>query len=806
VDAASTTGVTPGAPEVVAEQVTGAEGLTAAEVAQRTKAGLVNDTGERTSRTLSEIVRANVFTRFNAILGTMLAVIIVVGPIQDGLFGLVLVANALIGIVQELRAKRTLDQLAVLNAPIARVVRDGQVHEVPVETVVRDDLLELRTGDQIPCDGVVRVADGLEIDESLLTGESDPIDKRVDDEALSGSIVVAGNGRFQATRVGGDAYARKLAAEARQFKLTSSELMDGINLILRIITWILIPVSALLFWRQISDHPLDEALRGTVAGVVGMVPEGLVLLTSIAFGVASLTLARRKVLVQELPAVEGLARVDVVCLDKTGTLTEGEIVFDELELLDAVTGEDTVRAALGALAADEHPNATLAALAPAFTSPPVSDGWTRTGAVSFSSARKWSAASFDGHGSWVMGAPEMVLDDATSPARRRADEVAAGGRRTLVLAHSDQPLSGEQLASDLEPVALVMFSEKVRPDAAETLQYFHEQGVTLKVISGDNPRTVAAVAAKVGLPDAGEGYDARELPDDQDALADILEQHSVFGRVTPQQKRAMVGALQSRGHVVAMTGDGVNDALALKDADIGVAMGSGAAATRAVAQLVLLDGKFAVLPGVVAEGRRVIANIERSANLFVSKTVYAVLIALAIVISGWRYPFLPRHLTIVSTFTIGIPGFFLALAPNSRRYIPGFILRVLRFTIPAGTVAAIAALVAYWLARYGNDLSVKESRTTAALVLIVTGLWILVLQARPFNWWKTLLVAAMVVSVAVILAVPWLRDFYALELPPSKVVIEAAIVSAVSVALLEVGWRFSRVIGQRRNFDELAST
>ncbi|HEX5588142.1 MAG TPA: HAD-IC family P-type ATPase, partial [Acidimicrobiia bacterium] len=399
------------------EALTPPTGLTRDAVGERVARGEVNDTGERTSRTLGEIVRANVFTRFNAILGTMLAVILVVGPIQDALFGFVLVANALIGIVQELRAKRTLDQLAVLNAPIARVVREGVVGEVPVETVVLDDLLELRLGDQIPCDGVVRDAEGLEVDESLLTGESDPVDKHVDDEVLSGSFVVAGNGRFQATRVGGDAYARKIAAEARRFQLTSSELMDGINLILRIITWILIPVSALLFWRQIADHPLDEALRGTVAGVVGMVPEGLVLLTSIAFGVAALTLARRKVLVQELPAVEGLARVDVVCLDKTGTLTEGEIVFDELLVLaDKPESEELVRGALGALADEEHPNATLAALAPAFAPPagPDAAGWARTGQVPFSSARKWSAASFDGHGSWVMGAPEMVLDDATS--------------------------------------------------------------------------------------------------------------------------------------------------------------------------------------------------------------------------------------------------------------------------------------------------------------------------------------------------------------------------------------------------------
>ncbi len=791
----------PGTASTVAvpAQETASTGLTAAEVQERTARGQVNDSGERTSRTLSEIIRANVFTRFNAILGVALLAILIIGGLQDATFGIILVFNSGIGIFQEVRAKRKLDQLAVLNAPRARVVRDGQATDVAVETVVLDDLLELRTGDQIPCDGAVRAADGLEVDESLLTGESDPLDKRVGDEVLSGSFVVAGSGRFQATRVGADAYAAKLAAEARRFQLTRSELMDGINTILRIITWVLIPVSGLLLWSQTRDHDFSEGVRFTVAGVVAMVPEGLVLLTSIAFMVAALSLARRNVLVQELPAVEGLARVDVVCLDKTGTLTEGEIVFDELEAWDG-GDQDLCAQALGAIADDENRNATAVALAAHFESP----GWTRTGAVPFSSARKWSAVQFDGQGSWVMGAPEMVFPDVSTPAsgtvRARADEIAAGGRRTLVLARSDAPLDGEVLPSPLTPVALVMFAEKVRPDAAETLAYFHDQGVTLRVISGDNPRTVAAVASRLGLPGAEDGgFDARELPEDEAEMAEVLEQHAVFGRVTPQQKRAMVGALQSKGHVVAMTGDGVNDALALKDADIGVAMGSGAAATRAVAQLVLLDGKFATLPGVVAEGRRVIANIERSANLFVTKTVYAVIIAIAVVIAAWPYPYLPRHLTIISTFTIGIPGFFLALAPNPRRYIPGFILRVLRFTIPAGTIAAGAALVAYAIARYGHDLNNREIRTTSALVLIAVGLWVLVIQARPFNWWKSLLVASMAGSIAVILAVGFIRDFYAVEMPPANVLLEASGVALVAIILLEVAFRLSRVVGARRD-------
>jgi cation-transporting ATPase E len=779
---------------------TAEQGLSGREVSERVERGLTNASSERTSRTYGEIIRANVFTRFNAILGTMLAIILVVGQIQDATFGIILVANALIGIVQEIRAKRTLDSLAVLSAPKARVVRDGETSDIAVEDLVLDDLVELRTGDQIPADGDVRAADGLEVDESLLTGESDPIEKGEGAEVLSGSLVVAGSGRFQATKVGDDAYARKLAAEARRFTLVRSELVEGINTLLRLIQYALFPVSALLLWRQLAHNDIDDALVGVVAGVVGMVPEGLVLLTSLAFGIAAVTLARRNVLVQELPAVEVLARVDVVCLDKTGTLTEEGVAFDRLEMLDAARQagihEDDVTEALGALADDENRNATLGALGEAFRSP----GWSRGGAVPFSSARKWSGASFDGHRAWVIGAPEMTLPSAGArdPVRARADEIAAEGRRVLLLGRADR-LDGETLPPDLVPAALVMLEERVRPDAADTLRYFRDQGVHLKVISGDNPRTVAAVARRVGLEGADTAYDARELPEDTDSLANVLEEHAVFGRVTPQQKRSMVSALQSRGHVVAMTGDGVNDALALKDADIGVAMRSGAPATRSVAQLVLLDNKFSTMPGVVAEGRRVIANIERSANLFVTKSVYALLLAVAVVLTGWRYPFLPRHLTIVSTFTIGIPGFVLSLAPNTRRYIPGFLERVLRFCVPAGVVAFAASLLTYWYARFQEDLPLREARTTAALVLVAVGLWILVLLARPFNWWKALLVGSMAGAVALILLIEPLRDFYALQLPSARVLAFAALIAGGAILLLEIGWRTSRVVARRRS-------
>ncbi len=769
---------------------TPAAGLSGAEVAERRSRGLANTGAERTSRSLAEILRANILTRFNFILGALLAVILAVGEPQDALFGLVLVANALIGIGQELRAKRTLDRLAVLSAPRVRVIRDGSRQDIPVADLVADDLVDLRPGDQLVADGVVRVSTGLEADESLLTGESEPVGKRPGDRLLSGSFVVAGAGGYQATEVGAGAYARRLAAEARRFGLVHSELMDGINRILQYVTWVIVPLAVLLLASQLhARDTVREALTGTVAALVGVVPQGLVLLTSVAFGVAAVTLARRHVLVQQLPAVEGLARVDVLCVDKTGTLTDGTIAFGSLVRLG---GPAPVAEALGALAADEARNATLGAIGQAFPPP---GGWQRTASVAFSSARKWSAASFAGHGTWVLGAPEMVLPSEQHAQLSRAAELAAGGHRVLVLAHAEGPLTGESLPPGLRATAFIVLAERLRPDAAETLAYFAAQGVALKVLSGDSPRTVAAVAARAGLSGAGTPVDARELPDDPDALGRVLTEHAVFGRVTPHQKQAMVRALQARGHTVAMTGDGVNDVLALKLADLGIAMGSGAAATKAVAELVLLDGRFATLPGVLAEGRRVTANIERVASLFVTKTVWAALLAIAVGLTLLPYPFLPRHLTIIDTLTIGVPSFFLALAPNQRRYRPGFAGRVLRFAIPAGSIVAAATLTAYALARAAG-LALVQQRTAAVLVAFILSLCVLVLLAIPLTWRRMLLVGAALAGFALLFPLPVLRGFYALELPRGELGI-VLLIAGAGAASLATFWVISRRRSQR---------
>lgn len=773
----------------------GIVGLTAGEVADRRARGLGNDVPAAPTRTVPQILRANVLTRFNALLGGLLVVILIVGPLNDALFGFVLVANALIGILQEWRAKRTLDRLAIVSAPKARVLRDGVPAEVGVGEVVLDDVLVLRPGDQVVVDADVIEAQGLEVDESLLTGESDPQHKLPGDGVLSGSFVAAGSGHVVATKVGAEAYAVKLAEEARRFTLASSELRNGIDQIIKYVSWAMLPTAVLLLFSQLRAHDgLSEALASTVGGVVAMVPEGLVLLTSVAFAASVVRLGRQQVLVQELPAVETLARVDVICLDKTGTITAGDIAFTDLEV-QGDGAESTVASALAGLAAsDPNPNATLAAIAraPVVARAAAEDTWDAHLAVPFSSARKWSGSDFAAHGTWMLGAPEVLLGDATGEVvdrcRARVQELAGQGRRVVLLSRTDTRLAGDELPAGLVPQALVLLADQVRPDAAETLAYFVAQDVRVKVISGDNPTTVAAVAREAGVRDVGEGYDGRDLPEDEAALADVLGAHHVFGRVQPHQKRSMVKALQANGHVVAMTGDGVNDVLALKDADIGIAMGSGSSASRAAAQIVLLDGRFATLPGVVAEGRRVINNIQRVANLFLTKTTYSMLLALSVGVIGFAFPFLPRHLTLVGSLTIGIPAFFLALAPNHNRARSGFVPRVLRFAVPAGTLAAIVTLISYAIAHANDAVSLDQARTVATLTLVSTGLCILVRLAQPFDAWRKALVLWMIGLFVAVLLLPPARAFFALELPPAYLYA----VAAALVVAQELVWRAIR--------------
>ncbi|MGY3319352.1 HAD-IC family P-type ATPase [Arthrobacter sp. TE12232] len=797
-------------------------GLSQGEVATRVEHGLTNRVPDTTSRSLWQIFRANVFTLFNAIVGTSFLLLLLLGQWQDALFGLAAVSNAVIGVVEEYRAKKSLDRLAVLNAPLARVLREGQIHDIATADVVRDDVLVLRAGDQVTADAAVLESSGLEVDESLLTGEADPVDKDAGTEVLSGSIVVAGHGTARVVRVGAESFASRLTVDARRFSLVNSEIRNSLNRVLRWIAWILLPVAILVINGEIqarggwqtaySTGAWTPALVGLIASMIAIVPLGLVLLTSVAFAVGGLRLAGHNVLIQELAAVEGLARVDVLCMDKTGTLTEGGLVFDAVHPLAPQPGWEQVLAWFGA---EPEANATARCLSTAFEY----DGSLQpVRSVPFSSARKWSGVSFNGRTraarTWILGAPEMMLvqgedsprletspvsapdgavpPQSNEPSRgdilRQAGELAETGLRTLLLARADQlPSNGklEELPGSLHPVALLTFREQPRADARETLKFFRDEGVGLKIISGDDPRTVAAIARRIGL-EVTEGFDARSLPEDPLHLEEVMESNMVFGRVTPAQKRAMVEALQRRGHTVAMTGDGVNDALALKTADLGIAMDSAAPATKAVARLVLLDGRFDRLPGVLAEGRQVIANIERVSSLFLSKTVYATAIAVTFGLLDWKFPFLPRQLSFTDGLTIGIPAFFLALMPNPRRYQPGFLRRALWFSVPAGLIVTASLLTLNALAPLSGTATPEQVSSASVLTLSIVGLWILSAVSRPLNAGRLAVVVAMSASLVALLNLPLAQEFFLLSRPPGGLLLAAVACGAAGGLGVEV--------------------
>jgi cation-transporting ATPase E len=530
-----------------------------------------------------------------------------------------------------------------------------------------------------------------------------------------------------------------------------------------------------------------------------MIPLGLVLMTSVAFAVGAVRLARQKVLIQELAAVEGLARVDVLCLDKTGTLTVGRIVFDAVHE-SGTKPPAGWKQVLGWFGADPNANATARCLTDAF---PVDAALRPLSSVPFSSDRKWSAVSFPAGtpmaATWLLGAPEVILTPGTPAAdyaRKTAAELASTGLRTLVLAHAPGTPSARSkdeavLPAAPAPVVLLTFREQVRADAAQTMSYFRDQGVGLKIISGDDPRTVTAVAREVGV-DTDGGFDARQLPEDPEELADVMEQHTVFGRVTPAQKKDMVRALQRRGHVVAMTGDGVNDALALKEADIGIAMDSAAAATKAVSRLVLLDGRFDRLPGIVAEGRQVIANIERVSMLFLAKTAYAVILSVTFGALLWGFPFLPRQLSATDGITIGIPAFFLALMPNTRRYQAGFLRRSLSFAVPAGLIIALAVLSINAYALLTGHGTGPGMRTGSALVLTLSALWVLVVLSRPLDRWRALIIGAMYAALAIVLTVPLSRDFFDFTMPGQEHLTATALIALIGCLAVELLYRAHR--------------
>lgn len=829
------------------DAVTAPEGLHPQEVDDLRAEGKGNDSKVRAGRSVWEIVRANVFTRINAMLGVLFIIVLSTGSIINSAFGLLIIANSGIGIIQELRAKRMLDKLSILGQAKPTVRRAGEdgtssEQEIAPEEIVEGDIIALSSGDQILVDGQVGEARSLTVDESLLTGESDPVHKTEGDVVLSGSFVVAGSGYYQATRVGQEAYANKLAAEASSFSLTNSQLMSGINRILRVITWLLFPTGILTIYMQLfqTGKPLRESILSMAAALVPMVPEGLVLMTSIAFAVGVVRLGKKQCLVQELPAIEGLARVDVVCTDKTGTLTDNSMQVSEIRPL---SDSEEAPAVLRAMAHwDDHPNDSMQAIRDwAEESSDEPTDWEQTGEVPFSSDKKWAGMSFGEHGHWVLGAPDVLTEEGTDIAEE-AEEAGATGLRVMLLATSHKPVeeladvpSSEFVADGvIEPCALVILEQTIRPDAADTLQYFEDEDVSVKVVSGDNAQSVGAVAASLDMEGADHPYDARELPDiPTDAYAEKVsklgnrvpaahaeaaavarersvmefstdvEHHTVFGRVTPEQKRFMVGALQHSGHTVAMTGDGVNDVLALKRADIGVAMGSGSSAARSVAQIVLLDNKFATLPSVVAEGRRVIGNIERVANLFLTKTVYSVLLAILVILVQVPFPFQPIHVTITGWFTIGIPAFLLSLAPNKARAKDGFVSRVLRLAVPSGIIVGSVTYVTYLALRHVTEAAPEfatQVSTATLAALICSATWVLCVVARPLRWWKVLLVMVSIGMYPTIFLWERTANLFFLDASNWSLMRWGLLAGVIGAVLIEITWWVTGLVTHEKNF------
>lgn len=727
-------------PTGAPEELTDLTGLSEAEAARRLSAGEGNAAPKDDGRTPLQIVAKNLFTWFNLLNVLLALALALVGAWRNMLFMGVVVSNTLIGTIQELRARKTVAELKLLAQTPTTVRRDGAEKPVAPDALVRGDLIVLRAGDQVPADAVVRDGAG-SADESLLTGESDPVTKGEGDWLYSGSAVVSGTFTAQLVHVGEASYANRLTRQARKIKQPKSALMADLNKLVRFVSIALIPIGLALLGKQvwIQRIPVKEAVPSAVAAMVGMIPEGLILLTSVALAVGVVRLGKRKTLVQELYGIETLARVDVLCLDKTGTITTGDMALERVIPLGEANGDECRAALARFLGADERLSPTMKALAAAVT--PVPE--TPAAVLPFDSATKRSAYTLADGATYVMGAPSFVLPgDAVWQAP--AAQAAAEGLRVLLLCACDGRIKGDALPPITRPLCLLALSDTLRPNAEQTLRYFADQGVQVKLISGDDPRTVSAIAARVGLVDADKWVDVATLSDEE--LAGAVESCAVLGRVTPQRKRALVEALKAAGHTVAMTGDGVNDIPALKAADCSVAMPGGSDAARHAAQLLLLDADFAALPAVVDEGRRVINNITRAASLFLVKTLYSFALALLVLFLPTRYPFQPIQLTLISSLTIGAPSFFLALEPNHERVRGNFLRTVITRAVPGALAVTICALAACFLEKL--SWSHEACSTLATLSAAVAGLVTLLVTCLPFTRLRAIVCVAMCVAMA----------------------------------------------------------
>jgi len=754
-------------------------GLSTAE-AERRRAERGPVARPATSRSYASIVRANVFTIFNLILLVAGVATLAFGEWQDALFLGVLVSNSAIGIAQEVRAKHALDRLAALVAPDALVVRDGVARRVAVEDVVVGDLARVQAGDQVVADGKLVDDVGLAVDESILTGESRPAVRTAGDELRSGSFVVEGAGAFVVEAVGEDSYAARIVGEARTFRHPRSPLERALNRLLITLVCVIVPLGLTLgiaLWERRT--PLSTAVPTTVAAVVTLVPEGLILLASLTYAVGALRMARRGALAQQLNAIESIAAVDVVCLDKTGTLTEPRLRVVTLVATPS-EDDDTLRGAVASYAASAATrNATVEALAAAYPVPAEAPH----SQVAFSSTRRFGVVELAG-GAIVVGAPEL-FDLGALDERARGE--AAAGRRVVAIARAGEAGDGDAPPASARVLGIAILAEQLRAEAAATVSFFRNQGVELKVLSGDRPETVAAVARDTGIP-VEHAVDGRELPADPAALRRLVLDNAVVGRISPEGKRRVVEALREGGRYVAMIGDGVNDVPALKAARLAIAQGTGSQMARSVADLVLVRGDFAAVPALVGEGRQMLRNLSRVAKLFVTKSAFAVVLILSIGLTPTAYPLLPRHLTLAASLTIGIPAFFLALAPSSGTFaVRGFLRETGRFAVPAGTAAALGVLSSYLFALNVADTGLLEARTVATTSLVATGLYlVLALEAGggPRSFYVSVLCAVLALAYLATLAIPFTRDFFALAAPSVGSIVVALAGSGIAAAFL----------------------
>lgn len=754
------------------------KGLTHEQVRSMRHAGLINRDISPPSKTVKEIVRSNVFTYFNFVFLILAIILIAVGSWTDITFLPIIIANTLIGILQEIRAKAVLDELTILNAPMAKVVRDGKESEIPAEKLVKNDVVIFRAGDQIPADATV-LSGEVAVNESLLTGEAIEIHKTDGDNLMSGSFIVSGECHAQLTKVGEDSYISKLTLEAKKLKTKEeSEIIRSLNTIVTIAGVIIIPVGLTLFGQSFwgKELPIKESVQSAVASVIGMIPEGLFLLSSVALAVSSMRLAKNKVLLHNMKSIETLARVNVLCVDKTGTITENTMAVHDY--MPVKGGEKVKKHELEEILSDfcraqAADNATMTALKNYFVK--ITDREVES-VSGFSSEFKYSGVNFADDETYIMGAPEFVLRDDYEKFRPQIEEHSEKGYRVLVFGRYDGKLHGKKLREKVRVYGLVLLSNPVRESAPETFKFFADQGVEIKVISGDNPVTVSEVAKHAGIEGAENYVDASTLDTDE-LIADAMRRYTVFGRVTPEQKRKFVKALQADKKTVAMTGDGVNDVLALRDADCSVAMASGSDAAVQAAQVVLLESDFARMPEVVAEGRRVVNNLERSGSLFLVKNVFSVLISLIAIIFAVKYPLVPAQVSLISLFTIGLPGFLLSQAPN-RDLIKGhFVTNILKRAVPGGftdtVMLAAMVLLGTIFSLPGEDVS-----TACTIITAVVGIIMVLRAAKPIDWYKKIVVWVCIVGLGLSYAfLPGLFDMTRMNF--QTIIIGAALIALI---------------------------